>query len=162
MAKININKTMEEIVYLTNQLNGLKMLLLNKKEIMAAYFTKSGKTSLSNSDCTVYTQERTQVEYDIPKLKEALPKEVYSLFVENTYEINEWKSFVNFCKIKGITPKELKPFIHITQSVDKEKLSKLYDKGKISVETLQKCSDVKVTKSIALKLKGTNDQIPIK
>lgn len=40
--KVNIDKTMDDIVSISNQISGLKMLLDNKKHILSKYFENPG------------------------------------------------------------------------------------------------------------------------
>ena len=73
MAKISVDKIMDDIVHVQNQIDGLTMLLNQRKATMAQYFDKSGERSCSNDECTVYVQERTNINYDIQALKASLP-----------------------------------------------------------------------------------------
>lgn len=161
MAKISIEKTMQDIVSLKNQIDGLNMLLANKKNIMAKYFDKTGKTKVESSECTVYVQERPNITYDVEAIKEKLNKKVYTQFIDTDYSIKDWGSFIYFCKSKGITPDQLKPHISITRKVNQEKLSKLYEKGKISLSDLSGCYSAEVKKSVTLRMKNIEREIPI-
>ena len=75
MAKISLDKTMQDIVSLNNQIAGLKMLLQHKKDQMAKYFTVTGQKSIANEECTVYVQERTKIEYDVDAILKSLGKD---------------------------------------------------------------------------------------
>lgn len=156
--KINPEKLMDEIVFVQNQINGLQMLLVNKKQTMAKFFEKSGKNSISNDECTVYVQERTTVEYDVDKLQETFPKEITKQFIEKEYIAN-WERLVEYFKEHGVPASEIKQFFTVKKTVNKDKLSKLYDHGTISVTDMEGCYTAKVTKSVALKLKNTKQEI---
>lgn len=157
--KISVDQTMNDIVYLQNQIDGLNMLLVQKKEIMAAYFQKSGHKSVSNDECVVYTQERTTVDYDIDKITEKVDPKLTELFIEKEYTISDWKAFGRFCKQNDISASQLRPFIHVMKSINKDRLTKLYEHDKISLKDLEGCYTAKVTKSVALRLKDADRQI---
>lgn len=159
--KININKIMDEIVSLQNQITGLQMLLDQKKSVMAKYFDKTGNRSVSNDDCTISVQERTTVDYDIEALSEKLPRNILPLVVEKHFEINDWDAFSKFLKRKGISGQEVRPYISITKNVNKDSLSKLYDQKKLSIKDIQGCYTAKVTKSVVLRLKDAKREINI-
>ena len=160
--KVSLDKTMDDIVSIQNQINGLQLLLNQKKGVMAKYFDHTGNKSVSNSDCTVYVSERTNIDYDIAALKETLPKELFNAFVETEYTIADWKAFSALMKAKGVKASELTPFISVFRKVNQEKLSKLYEHGKLSLTDLNGCYEATVKKSIILKLKNTEREIPIK
>lgn len=157
--KISVDKLMDEIVYTQNQIDGLNMLLMQKKQTMAKYFEQSGKSSVSNDECTVYVQERTTVDYDIDAILETLDKELSDQFVDKSYKVTDWARFVSFMKDRGISGKEIKKFFLVEKKIDKEKLGKLYEHGIVSIEDLQGCYEAKVTKSVALRLKNAKREI---
>lgn len=161
MAKISINKTIQEIVYIKNQIDGLNMLLANKKAIMAKFFDKSGRNKVDSDECVVYVQERPNITYDVEAIREKLDKEVCAQFIDTNYTVSNWAKFTCFCKSKGIKPSQLKPFIHVERTVNQEKLSKLYEKGQISLDDLSGCYSAEVKKSIALRMKNIEREIPI-
>ena len=162
MAKISVDQVMDDIVHVQNQINGLTMLLNQKKATMARYFDKSGERSASNDDCTVYVQERTNIDYDIDALKQALPRDQYDSFVVTEHSIDDWKGFCRLLKKHGLTAQEVRPFISITRKVDQQKLNQMYEHGAITIQDLHGCYTATVKKSIVLKLKNTEREIPIK
>ena len=159
--KVNVDKVMDDIVYIQNQIDGLNMLLVQKKQTMAKYFEVSGEKSISNDDCTVYVQERTTVDYDVDAIMDAVSKDLTDQFINKSYEIRDWKQFVAFMKKHGISGKDLKQYISVSQEVDKHALSKLYEQKKISINDLEGCYDVHVTKSVALRLKDAKREISL-
>ena len=161
MSKINLDKIMDDCVSIQNQLDGLSLLLMQKKQTLAKYFEQSGKRQLSNDDCTISVQERTTVDYDIEALSEKLPKNILPLVVEKHFEINDWDAFTKFLKRKGISGQEVRPYISITKNVNKDNLSKLYDQKKLSIKDIQGCYTAKVTKSVVLRLKDAKREINI-
>lgn len=161
MAKVSVDQVMDDIVHIQNQINGLQLLLSEKKSTMAKYFDKTGERSASSDECTVFVQERTSIEYDIDALREVLPKEQFSSFVESTYTVYDWKALCRFLKDHGISPKELRPYISITRKVNQEKLSELYKRGVVKLTQLKGCYTASVKKSIVLKMKNIEREIPI-
>ena len=162
MAKISVDQVMDDIVHVQNQINGLTMLLNQKKATMAKYFDKSGERSASNDDCTVYVQERTNIDYDIDALKQSLPRDQYDSFVVTEHSIDDWKGFCRLLKKHGLTSQEVRPFISIVRKVDQQKLNQMYEHGAITIQDLHGCYTATVKKSIVLKLKNTEREIPIK
>ena len=162
MAKISVDQIMDDIVHVQNQINGLTMLLNQKKATMAKYFDKTGERSASNEDCTVYVQERTNIDYDIDALKQTLPRDQYDSFVVTEHSIDDWKGFCRLLKKHGLTADEVRPFISIVRKVDQQKLNQMYEHGAITIQDLRGCYTATVKKSIVLKLKNTEREIPIK
>lgn len=159
--KVSIDKTMQDIVYIRNQIDGLTMLLNNKKSIMAKYFEKSGNRSIENDDCTVYVAERAKISYDVDKIQKSLPKDVYSQFIVNTRTISDWSNFGKLMKSKGITMDQLRPYISVKKEVNQKALDKLYERGKVDIRDLDGCYEAVVNKSIVLKMKDIERSIPI-
>ena len=162
MAKVSVDQVMDDIVHVQNQINGLTMLLNQKKATMAKYFDKTGERSASNDDCTVYVQERTNIDYDIDALKQSLPRDQYDSFVVTEHSIDDWKGFCRLLKKHGLTSQEVRPFISIVRKVDQQKLNQMYEHGAITIQDLHGCYTATVKKSIVLKLKNTEREIPIK
>ena len=162
MAKISVDQVMDDIVHVQNQINGLTLLLNQKKATMAKYFDKSGERSASNDECTVYVQERTNIDYDIDALKQTLPRDQYDSFVVTEHSIDDWKGFCRLLKKHGLTSQEVRPFISIVRKVDQQKLNQMYEHGAITIQDLHDCYTATVKKSIVLKLKNTEREIPIK
>ena len=162
MAKISVDQVMDDIVHVQNQINGLTMLLNQKKATMAKYFDKTGERSASNDECTVYVQERTNIDYDIDALKRSLPRDQYDSFVVTEHSIDDWKGFCRLLKKHGLTAEEVRPFISIVRKVDQQKLNQMYEHGAITIQDLHGCYTATVKKSIVLKLKNTEREIPIK
>lgn len=161
MAKISLDKTMQDIVSLNNQIAGLKMLLQHKKDQMAKYFTVTGQKSVANDECTVFVQERTKIEYDVDAILETLGKDEAKRFVEWSYSIPDFKRFALFLKSKGLTAKDVRPFLSVKKEVNQDKLTKLYEKGEITLDDLDGCYTASVTKSVALRMKNIDKEVPI-
>lgn len=161
MPKIDIDRVMDECVAIQNQINGLNLLLVNKKQTLAKYFETTGKRQISNDDCVVSVQERTTVDYDIDALSEKLPDEILSKIIEKRYEIVDWDKFVKFMKSYGIKSSAIRPHISVTKSINKENLSALYERKKLSIKDIEGCYTAKITKSVVLRLKNAKQEINI-
>lgn len=162
MAKISIEKTMDDIVYIQNQINGLQMLLANKKNIMAKYFEKSGQRRVDNDECIVYVKDNTKIEYDVDAILENVDKELTDQFIEREYSVNDWGRLVKFLKQYNVKASGLRPFISVKKKVNETKLKKLYEIGKLDISDLSDCYEAKVTKSIVFKMKNIEREIPVK
>lgn len=161
MPKIDIDHVMDECVSIQNQINGLNLLLVNKKQTLAKYFESTGKRQISNDDCVISVQERTTVDYDIDALSEKLPDEILSKIIEKRYEIVDWDKFVKFLKSYGIKSSAIRPHISVTKSINKENLSALYERKKLSIKDIEGCYTAKITKSVVLRLKNAKQEINI-
>lgn len=161
MPKVDIDHVMDECVSIQNQINGLNLLLVNKKQTLAKYFEVTGKRQISNDDCVVSVQERTTVDYDIDALSEKLPDEILSKIIEKRYEIVDWDKFVKFLKSYGIKSSSIRPHISVTKSINKENLSSLYERKKLSIKDIEGCYTAKITKSVVLRLKNAKQEINI-
>lgn len=160
--KIDVDTLMDECVSIQNQIAGLNLLLSNKKSTLAKYFESTGERNISNSDCTCYVQERTDIKYDMEALSEALSKPLLKQFVNVVYTISDWQGFVECLRMHQISAKEIKPYITTTKSVDQNKLSKLYERGELTLSDLNGCYEATTKRSIVLKLKHAENSIPIK
>ena len=165
VPKISISKVMDDVVHIQNQINGLTMLLSDRKAILARYFDKSGERQVSNDDCIVYVQERVKIDYDVDALKEVLPVEVYQDVVQVERKVKDWRKMVRFLRSKGFTKDDIRDFkkmFDVTKTVDQNKLSKYHEKGEVSMQDLKGCYDASVKKSVVLKMKNTDTEIPVK
>ena len=161
MPKVDIDHVMDECVSIQNQINGLNLLLVNKKQTLAKYFESTGKRQISNDDCVISVQERTTVDYDIDALSEKLPDEILSKIIEKRYEIVDWDKFVKFMKSYGIKSSAIRPHISVTKTINKENLSALYERKKLSIKDIEGCYTAKITKSVVLRLKNAKQEINI-
>ena len=159
MPKVNIDKVMDDCVSIKNQIDGLNLLLIQRKQTLAKYFESSGKKQLSNDDCVISVAEKAKIEYDVDALQEKLPQDISSQIIEKHYEISDWPRFVKFMKSKGISGSELRPFVSIQKQVDEKAISRLYDEHKLTLTDMDGCYTAKVTKSVVLRLKNARQEI---
>lgn len=161
MPKVSVSQTMQDIVYLKNQIDGLNMLLSQKKQVMAKFFDKTGKKRAESDECILYVKETPNIKYDMDKIRKKLPPELCTKFIDTTYSIVGFKEFKAFCKRYGITPEQLKPFISVERKVNSDKINVLYSKGEIALSDLEGCYTAEIKKSIALRMKNVEREIPI-
>lgn len=165
VSKVNIQNVIEDIVHVTNQIAGLNMILNDRKNIMARYFEKTGNRQRENDDCLVYVQERTNVEYDVNMLKEVLPKEVYKDIVDMSATINDWRRFVKLLNRMNLSKdqmRDIRSLVNVEKKVNQQKLSKYYETGEVSINSLKGCYNASVKKSVAVRMKSSSPEIPIK
>lgn len=165
VSKVNIQKIIDDIVHVTNQIAGLNMILNDRKNIMARYFEKTGNRQRENDDCLVYVQERTNIEYNTEMLAEVLPTEAYKDVVEVSASIEDWKAFIKYLRKCGMTKdqiKEMKHLLKIEKKVNQKKLSKYYENGTVNINDLKGCYNASVKKSVAVRMKSSSPEIPIK
>ena len=165
MGKVNIQSVIEDIVHVTNQIAGLNMILNDRKNIMARYFEKTGNRQRENDDCLVYVQERTNIEYDTEMLKEVLPKEVYKDVVDMSATISDWRQFVKLLNRMNLSKdqmRDIRSLVSVEKKVNQQKLSKYYETGEVSINSLKGCYNASVKKSVAVRMKNTQTELPIK
>lgn len=152
---VNVKQVVEEIGNLKIRITELEHILSEKKKVMAHYFEKSGKNTFSSGGTTVYVQTKTTIDYDIPALKKKLDRDLYEQIVDRKYVISDINGFKKFIDAPDIpfTFSDLKPFISVEKSVNKDQLSKLYEIGEISLNDLDGCYNAKVTKTVAQRIK---------
>lgn len=159
--KVKIEQVMDEVISLNNQIRGLEMLLNQKKAMVGKYFEATGNRQLQNDEATVFLSERTNIKYDVQKVVKKLGKKAYT-FVDRTYTILDWKAFTHLCTSHGISQEELKQVVFVEKVVNQDKLSKLYEKGQVSLDELSGCYDATVNKSVVLKMKNVNREFTIR
>lgn len=165
VSKVNIQKVIDDIVHVTNQIAGLNMILNDRKNVMAIYFEKTGNRQRENDDCLVYVQERTNIEYDVDMLKEVLPKEVYKDVVDMSATISDWRRFVKLLNKMNLSKdqmRDIRSLVNVEKKVNQQKLSKYYETGEVSISSLKGCYNASVKKSVAVRMKSSSPEIPIK
>ena len=165
VSKVNIQKVIDDIVHVTNQIAGLNMILNDRKNIMARYFEKTGNRQRENDDCLVYVQERTNIEYDVDMLKEVLPKEVYKDVVDMSATISDWRYFAKLLNKMNLSKdqmRDIRSLVNVEKKVNQQKLSKYYETGEVSINSLKGCYNASVKKSVAVRMKSNSPEIPIK
>lgn len=164
MRKVNIQKVLDDITYVSNQIAGLNMILNDRKNIMAKYFEKTGNRQRENDNCLVYVQERTNIEYDMAKLYKILPLDIYADVVEVSANIADLREFTKLLRSFGLDREqmiEVRKLLEVEKKVNQQKLSKYYENGTVNIDSLKDCYTASVKKSVAVRLKNTQTEIPI-
>ena len=161
MSKINSDKTVDEVVSLQNQINGLKMLLDNKKKLIEKYFDYTGEKNISNNECTVYVNEKVKIDYDINELKNKLDENTFNEIIDKKYIIKDWNELKKILKKYKISSSELKKVIKIEKEINEKSIKELYNSGKINIKDIEGCYDAKVSKSISIRMKNIEKEIPV-
>lgn len=156
--KVSIDKLMQDVFYLNNQIKGLQMLLEQRKSMFKKYFQKTGHTSVSDDNVSIYTQERTKIEYDISKLKKEKP-EIAKKILSRKVEITDDKRLLALLKKYGASKQEVKACLNVFAEVDENKLNKLYENGAITVDDLSGYYTAISKLSIAVKVKNADGEL---
>lgn len=156
--KVSIDKLMQDVFYLNNQIKGLQMLLDQRKSVFKKYFQKTGHTSVSDDNVSVYTQERTKVEYNINKLKKEKP-EIAKKILTKKIEVIDAKGLIALLKKYGVSKQEMKACLKPYAEVDEAKLIKLYESGIITVDDLKGYYNATSKLSIAIKVKNADGEL---
>lgn len=154
--KISIDKLMQDVFYLNNQIKGLQFLMEQKKSIFKKYFQQTGHTSVANDDISIYTQERTKINYNVNKLKKEKP-EIAKKILTKKVEVTDGKKLLSLLKEYGVSKQEVKACLNVYAEVDEAKLTKLYENGTITVDDLSGYYDATSKLSIAVKVKNDGD-----
>lgn len=77
------------------------------------------------------------------KLKERIAKSLYKKVTEKTYTINDMEGLVEYLKTCGVNPKKFKQYIDVEESINDAEISRLYDTGKINMQDVKGCYEIK-------------------
>lgn len=156
--KVSIDKLMQDVFYLNNQIKGLQYLMDQKKKLFKKYFQTTGHKSVSNDDVSIYTQERTKIDYDINKLKKEKP-EIAKKILAKKIEVTDVKGLMALFKKYGVSKQEMKACLKPYAEVDEAKLTKLYESGTITVDDLKGYYNATSKLSIAIKVKNADGDL---
>lgn len=156
--KVSIDKLMQDVFYLNNQIKGLQFLMEQKKQIFKKYFQMSGHKSVSNDDVSIYTQERTKIDYNVKMLKREKP-EIAKKILTKKLEVTDAKGLLALLKEHGVSKQELKACLKSYDEVDEAKLTKLYESGTITVDDLKGYYNATSKLSIAIKVKNADGEL---
>lgn len=147
----SIEDLMQDCVSLNNQIAGLQLLLKQKKEKITDFMKASGERKLKTDGITCYVQERTKVNYDVKKMRNELPKEVYNRFIKRDAKIYDTDGFFKQLAASGIGTKFFKDCVDFKYVVDEQALTKAYDEGIVTLEDLEGYYDAETTKTVAFR-----------
>lgn len=97
--------------------------------------------------------EQLKIEYDLVKLKLKLDKEIYNEVTTKQYMITNFDEFVNVLKHAGVTALDVKKFINVVETVNKNKITELYSVGDITQNDLRGCYTAELVKHIRFSMK---------
>ena len=121
----------------------------DKKELFR-YEVKD--SMIASSKVMAIKTERVYITYLVDKLKAKLDKEMWPEIINKTHTINDYNGLVSLMKAYGVSPKEFKEFIGVVEAANGDKIKQLYAVGDITKEDIKGCFEVKITKSIQIKV----------
>ena len=154
MAKqkqVSIDDLLQDCVSLNNQIAGLQLLLKQKKDKITEFMKASGDRQLKSEGVTCYVQERTKITYNVKKMKDELPKELYKQFLRRDAKIYDPQQFIKDIGAAGIPASAFKHSVDFNYIVDEQALSKAYDKGNVTLQDLEGYYDAETTKTVAFR-----------
>ena len=167
---MNVKDLIKRTYSIAKQANSLKKEYIENRAKIQEFFDKKGLNEVEVdpdpimaeanhiSKIIVRKSESIKLVYIPEKLKESLDKELYNEIVSKQYSISDINGLIKLIKNAGISFKDFKKCINITESVSKEKIEHLYDVGDITKEDLEGCYTATIVKSIRITERkgGTN------
>ena len=93
----------------------------------------------------------TSITYDTEALRKKLDKELFNEIVDKTYTIVDIEGLKSLLKKAGVSPKEFKKYLHVTESVNGAKLQQAYSTGEIDLKSISGAYNVRLSKSIQIR-----------
>ena len=97
----------------------------------------------------------TSITYDIEKLKKRLNKGLFDEVVDKTYTVTNIDAMIALLKKAGIKPKEFKPLIQVSESVNNAKLQQAYSVGEISMNDIAEAYNARISKTLKIARKAS-------
>lgn len=85
---------------------------------------------------------RSKVIWKLEKLKERLAKEQINSIVDKEYTIIDMKGLSEYLKSCGVSAKEFKKYINVSERLSESKLEIAYETGEIKKKQLEGCYEV--------------------
>lgn len=85
---------------------------------------------------------RSKVVWKLEKLKERLTKEQINSIVDKEYTIVDMKGLSEYLKSCGVSAKEFKKYINVSERLSESKLEIAYETGEIKKKQLEGCYEV--------------------
>lgn len=85
---------------------------------------------------------RSKVVWKLEKLKERLTKEQINSIVDKEYTIVDIKGLSEYLKSCGVSAKEFKKYINVSEQLSESKLEIAYETGEIKKKQLEGCYEV--------------------
>lgn len=93
----------------------------------------------NNKTYVVSSYRKTSITWFIDKIKKNISKEYTRKFIDRTYTVNDMEGLVSYLKSCGVNPVEFKKYIDVSESINKEKLDRLYELGEIKRNDIKDC-----------------------
>jgi len=158
---MNIKELIKKTYNLTLEINALTRDYNKNKEHIQKFFDEKNikeievepsiKQSAQFRVIVAQKQERITLDYNVDKLKENLSKEIQNEVIKKDYNINNIEGLIKLLKKSGVSPKEFKQYLDITETPIKAMIKELYNVGDIKKDDLKGCYSAKLTKSIHIK-----------
>lgn len=85
---------------------------------------------------------RSKVVWKLEKLKERLTKEQINSIVDKEYTIIDMKGLSEYLKVCGVSAKEFRKYINVSEQLSESKLEIAYETGEIKKKQLEGCYEV--------------------
>lgn len=85
---------------------------------------------------------RSKVVWKLEKLKERLTKEQINSIVDKEYTIVDMKGLSEYLKVCGVSAKEFRKYINVSEQLSESKLEIAYETGEIKKKQLEGCYEV--------------------
>lgn len=85
---------------------------------------------------------RSKVVWKLEKLKERLTKEQINSIVDKEYTIVDMKGLSEYLKVCGVSAKEFRKYINVSEQLSESKLEIVYETGEIKKKQLEGCYEV--------------------
>jgi len=146
-----LKRTQEQIKSLSNKEKKLKNQIINNLE-------KRGRKNytIENVDnkTTATIIEKVNISYNINNLKNKLDKSLLAKIIDKKYEILDFEIFKTLFKKLGGKPSQIKSVIEVEETINKNMINELFEKGDITKEDLKGCYDASLTKYLMVKSHG--------
>lgn len=114
------------------------------------FMGKKGKSSFvfqdsSRGKFSVSDVRPKKVVFDTEKMHKVLSKDVCEAVMTAKYHVDDWEGFMGYMRKLGADEALLMSFMQVEESVDQKALDSLVDSGKLTMENLEGCYEVKVS-----------------
>lgn len=96
----------------------------------------------AGQEIRVTRASKTQIEWDIGKLRKRIPKKKVNKILDKVYTINNMPMLTSYLRQCGVDPDAFKSFITVDEKVSTVKLNELSELGELRPEDIQGCYTV--------------------
>lgn len=105
-------------------------------------FTNFRFNNSDGSIVKVANVKRKKIDFDIPKLKQKLDKDVLKQILVKKYVIRDFDGLKKYLKSCGVDPKKFVKFLDVSEEVNQKMIDQLSEVGEITMEDLKGCYTV--------------------